>query len=193
MAGFSIHLAIAKRHIEKNKTNNEIDLYKGVIDPDLVDDKNISHYTNRDEIDTLYECLKFSAGLYEFLKDNNIETDYNKGIFIHLLTDYLFFNTFLDKNYMLNAKYEDFPKDLYYSYDKSNEYIEKKYNISSIFDNVELKTHGEKIKNDYKPIDGEYNLLIDENKIYEFIEFVSDIDLEKYKDKILENKCNILP
>jgi len=193
MASFSIHLAVAKRHIEKHKTNNEIDIYKGVIDPDLVDDKNISHYTKRDEIDTLYESQKFSAGLYDFLKINSIETDYNRGLFIHLITDYLFFNIFLDKDYMSSAKYENFSKDLYYSYDISNKYLEEKYNISSIFRNIELKLHEEKIKEDYKPMNLEYKLIIDENKIYEFIEYVSDINLEKYRDKILENKCNVLP
>ena len=193
MASFSIHLAVAKRYVEKNNIDNKAELYKGIIDPDLVDNKDISHYTNRNEIDTISESKKYSAGLYEFLKVNNIDNDYNKGIFIHLITDYLFFNRFLDKEYMNIAKFEDFSKDLYYSYDMSNEYLEEKYNISSIFNNEELKSHEKKIKDDYKPMSEKHKLIIDENKIYEFIEFVSDIDIEKYKDKILENKCNVLP
>ncbi len=193
MASYSIHLAVAKRYVEKNNINNKVNIYKGVIDPDLADDKNISHYTDRDEIDTFEESKALSAGLYNFLKSNDIETDYNKGLFIHLITDYLFFNTFLDKEYVSSAKFEDFGKDLYYSYDKSNKYLEDKYNISSIFNNEDLKSYQLKIEDDYKPTKGEHRLLIDENKIYEFIEFVSDINLEKYKSKILENKGNILP
>lgn len=193
MASYSIHLAIAKRYIEKNNIGNKVDIYKGTIDPDLVENKNVSHYVNRDEIDTIDKIKDFSAGLYDFLKINDIESDYNKGLFIHLITDYLFFNMYLDKEYMASIKFENFDKDLYYSYDKTNGYLKKKYNISSIFNNEYLKLYREKIEIDFEPIDGEYKLLINEDKIYEFIEFVSDIDLERYKNKILENKGNILP
>lgn len=193
MAGFNIHLAIAKRFLEKNKLNNCIDIYKGVIDPDFVDDKSITHFSKRIKDKNLVERLKTQVSLYNFLCNNEIDSNYNKGIFIHLLTDYLFFNNFFEKEYIINTSYEEFAASLYYSYDKTNKFLEEKYNISSILNNIDLKIYKDKIESNYRSVDGECKLIIDENKIYEFIEFVSDIDIEKYRDKILENKCNVLP
>ena len=46
MASFNIHLAVGKRYIEKTKAiKDEKEFYKGIIEPDLVSDKAVSHYT----------------------------------------------------------------------------------------------------------------------------------------------------
>lgn len=46
MASLNVHLAIGKLYLEKNKNiSNEEEYYKGIIAPDLVEDKNKSHYT----------------------------------------------------------------------------------------------------------------------------------------------------
>ncbi len=46
MPSFNIHLAVAKRYIEKhNDIKNTLDLYKGSIAPDLTNNKNNTHYT----------------------------------------------------------------------------------------------------------------------------------------------------
>lgn len=101
MPGFNIHLAIAKRHIDKHNILNNEDFYKGNIAPDLVANKDISHYTdpNRKKYyHNLNIYLPMKVMLPKYLKENSIITDYSKGVSLHLITDYLFFNNYLDIN-----------------------------------------------------------------------------------------------
>lgn len=46
MPSFNIHLAVAKRYLDKhNDIKNTLDFYKGSIAPDLTNDKYKTHYT----------------------------------------------------------------------------------------------------------------------------------------------------
>ena len=193
MASFSIHLAIGKRYYEKtNNINNEQEFYKGIIAPDLVEEKKISHYTGEMKDNSLIESLSKKVILIEFLKHEKIDTDYQKGVFLHLITDYLFFNTFFEKSYINKISYSLFSDNLYYSYNLTNEYIDNKYQINyydfynTIKINIEKK-HKKNISNSTK----QHILPID--KLDKFIEYVSSIDLEKYKEKILKYNENVLP
>ena len=56
----------------------------GIIKPDLIE-KEKSHYLDENG----------TPKLEEFLKDIPLDTDYNKGYFLHLVTDYLFYNKLL--------------------------------------------------------------------------------------------------
>jgi hypothetical protein len=58
MASFNIHLAIAKRYAKKNGVENLKAFYSGTIDPDLVEDKNVSHYTGTRNKDDLLTYLQ---------------------------------------------------------------------------------------------------------------------------------------
>ncbi len=191
MASFSIHLAIAKRYIEKQKSIKNIDeFYNGVIDVDLAKDKVKSHY-GIEEGDNVIKDLKNKVLLYEYLKINNINTDYQKGIFLHLITDYLFFNNFLDKKYLQEVSDYNFARDLYYSYIMTNEYIDKKYKIDYSKNIKKIKTN----KN-LKEIDiyNEHSKnILSLEKLDSFIENISNIDLDKYRTKIIQNKRNVLP
>ena len=62
MPGFNIHLAIGKRYIEKQKNKkdvikNENSFYNGLVAPDLVTDKKISHYTTETNKNNLEKYL----------------------------------------------------------------------------------------------------------------------------------------
>lgn len=194
MPSFNIHLAIGKRYIEKNKTIKDIkEFYQGIIAPDLVPDKKISHYGEKTNKNKLVEHLSRKVLLNKFLLEENIDNDYNKGIFLHLITDYLFFNNFLNKDYLDNTSYEKFRKDLYYSYNIINDYLEDKYNIS--YYNYVSKEVGEKIKNNIEKDknSSSQKKLFSPKEIDDFIELTSSINLENYKNKILNNNKNILP
>lgn len=193
MASFDIHLAIGMRYISKNNIINKNDLLKGVIDPDLSDNKNISHYRIDINSNTLSLYLSAKVNLLEFLNKNDINDEYNKGIFLHLITDYLFFNDFFDKNYINNISYQDFINDLYYTYDKYNNYLENKYCINDYLKMENLTSYIEKAKKTNKYFKGDYKLIFNEDTISNFIDRVSNINLEKYKNKILENNRNVLP
>lgn len=187
MPGFNIHLSVAKRYAEKhNEIKNLDDFYKGVLAPDLVEDKKVSHYTVLQDKNNLVKHLENKVNLENYLKSNCVKSDYEKGVFLHLITDYLFFTKFFEKEYLKNVSYNKFLNDLYYSYDETNEYLVKKYGIdynsisSKVTDNVN------KNKVSIKVSTGNKNIL-DISNLDKFIEEVSDVSLKEYENKILKN------
>lgn len=60
-----------------------------------------------------------SVNLYNFLKAHKIDTSFNRGYFLHLLTDYLFYNRYI----------EYWSTDIYTDYDLLNPYLLKKYHV----------------------------------------------------------------
>lgn len=183
MPGFNIHLAIGKRYIEKQKNiiKNENSFYNGLVAPDLVTDKKVSHFTSETNINNLEKYLQGKVRLDLYLKENKVETDFEKGVFLHLFTDYLFFNEFFKKEYIKNITYQDFVRDLYYSYEKTNDYLNKKYNIDfSIFGdrlikNIEKNKKEKNLKEDMK----NRKLIFSEKDLDEFIEKVSSINIDE--------------
>ena len=129
---------------------------EGVIFPDSISDKSITHYGEKSS----------KTDLKAFLEDNKIDNDYNKGYFLHLVTDYIFYNKLL--------KY--FSKDIYNDYDILNEKLQKKFNVT-LPENIKDKVF-------YK--EGKTKVLKLEN-IIKFIEDVSDYKLDEIKERILDN------
>lgn len=193
MAGFNIHLAIGKKYADNYHIKDIESFYNGIVTPDLADDKIISHYTSCTDKSNLKHYLSKRIELYDYLIHNTINTDYDKGIFIHLITDYLFFNHFFDEKYIGSININTFNNDLYHSYDNTDKYLEGKYKLKeiTIYNKlVEYKNKSKKQKNttyengkDILPID----------KLEKFIHDVASINIYKYKNKILDNKKNILP
>ena len=111
MAGYAIHVAVANEYIRKNNIENKDELIDGVIVPDSVKDKSLTHYG----------VYSSRPNLKEYLTNNKIESDFEKGYFLHLITDYLFYNHYfvVPKNIVF---YED--------YDKTNKFLIEKYNIA---------------------------------------------------------------
>lgn len=114
MAGYVIHLAVGEEFLRMypNEIKNYNDFIDGIIYPDLVNDKALTHYGPKSS----------QVHLDEFFKNSDINNDFNKGYFLHLVTDYLFYNKFLK----VFSK-----KDIYDDYDSLNERLEK--NLKLIF------------------------------------------------------------
>lgn len=192
MPGFNIHLAIGKRYIEKQKNKkdvikNENSFYNGLVAPDLVNDKKISHYTTETNKNNLEKYLLGKVRLDLYLKDNKVETDFEKGVFLHLLTDYLFFNKFFEKEFIKNIDYQDFVRDLYYSYEMTNEYLNKKYNIDFSIFGDRLEKNIRKNKKEKKLEDSdlkEKKLIFSEKDLDEFIEKISSINIKELENEI---------
>lgn len=192
MPGFNIHLAIGKRNIEKQKNKkdvikNENSFYNGLVAPDLVNDKKISHYTTETNKNNLEKYLLGKVRLDLYLKDNKVETDFEKGVFLHLLTDYLFFNEFFEKEFIKNIDYQDFVRDLYYSYEMTNEYLNKKYNIDFSIFGDRLEKNIRKNKKEKKLEDSdlkEKKLIFSEKDLDEFIEKISSINIKELENEI---------
>ncbi len=158
MPGYVIHLAVAEayraKHIED--INNYKSFIEGVIFPDSVSDKSVTHYGMKSS----------KVNLKEFLEKNEIDNDYNKGYFLHLVTDYIFYNKFL----------EYFSKDIYNDYDILNKTLQDKFNVivpESVKDKVFYK-------------EGK-TVILEQEKVIKFIEEVSDYNLVGIKEEVLKN------
>ena len=193
MASYNIHLAIAIKYLNKYKIKDVVSFFKGNIDPDLAIDKEFSHYSKRNDKDNLESYLSTKIGLINFIKTNNINKDYERGLFLHLVTDYIFFNYFFDKDYIKNTKYNDYTNDLYYSYDLINNYLEKEYNIIGILKDNKMYDYLEIIQIAKRNNKTKYKKIIDKDKLIKFIDNISNVDLDKYKEKLIKEGKNILP
>lgn len=195
MASIHIHLAVGVSYLEKHSAEiKEQDKFmKGIIDPDFASDDKKSHYSGVQDKLSLSEYLANKIGLIAYLHDQDILDDYQKGIFLHLITDYLFFNVFFDDEYLDHISYADFAKDLYYSYMATNDYLINKYHLdlSSIFDLINAKIKEDRKEKDMN--DEERLNILPFAKLDSFIEKVASIDLDAYRDYLLANNKNVLP
>lgn len=158
MAGYVIHLAIAEEYLRKHKDIKEDyeEFIKGVIYPDSVTDKSLTHYGIKSS----------KVILKDFLQDNEINNSYMRGYFLHLITDYLFYNKYLEK----------FTKDIYNDYDILNKRLIEKYNV----------VLPENIQNNVFYEDGETKILTMELAI-KIIDEISDLNLNAVEKEIRKN------
>lgn len=158
MAGYVIHLAVAEEYIKNY--SNDIDNYKefieGVIAPDSVKDKSLTHYGPKSS----------KPNLKLFFEDKDINDSFNKGYFLHLVTDYLFYNKFL----------EFFSKDIYNDYDILNKSLVKEFKV----------VVPEEVKDQVFYKKGETKLL-DLEKTIKFIKNTAKHKLSDIKEAVLNN------
>ena len=158
MAWYVIHLAVAESYIKKH--SQDIKDYnkfiEGVIFPDSVSDKSITHYGEKSS----------KVNLKKFLEKNEINNDYNKGYFLHLVTDYIFYNKFL----------EYVSLNIYNDYDILNKKLQETFEVK-IPENIKEKVF-------YK--EGKTKILEIE-KVIKFIDEVSTYKLCDIKEKVLKN------
>ena len=102
--------------------------------------------------------LIFTPDLNGYLRARKIKNEFDEGYFLHLVTDYLFYNKFLNS----------WNKHIYDDYDRLNERIIKKYNIDIPKELLEV----------VKTKDGELELLSEE-EICRFIDVVGKINIRK--------------
>lgn len=134
MPGFVIHLATANEYMRKHKNEikNKDEFIQGCIAPDLTtkEGKKQTHFGERSS----------RVKLRKFLEAVDINTDYNKGYFLHLVTDYIFYNKIISYT----------SKDIYNDYDILNKYLIEKYSVKlceNIKDKVLFKEGQTKIIN----------------------------------------------
>ena len=185
MACATIHLAIAKKYLEQHPFLNYRKVIAGTLYPDTAINKDEAHYTDLNRGSDNVSHVRGKVNLYLFLKNHEFLNDFELGWFLHLITDYLFFEECFSTDYLLQHSYEQFCKDLYFAYDHLNLYLSEKYNLT---------------ENDYIDYPDEYypgvpykECILQKDVIDKFINRVSSINLEEYIKKIKENKSNVKP
>lgn len=160
MPGYVIHLAVGKVYSYNNEIKNIGDFFNGIIAPDLAKDKAKSHYGP----------YSSKPNLEKFLKENGISDSFKEGYFLHLITDYLFYNRFLQR----------WNTSIYDDYDKLNKRIIEKYGLTipkEIGNKVEFKV-------------GNLSIL-EEDNVYRFIDSFGRVDIRdmvKKKDIYLREE-----
>ncbi|MBR3613630.1 MAG: zinc dependent phospholipase C family protein [Clostridia bacterium] len=193
MPSFNIHLAVAVKFSEKNNIENKEDFYMGSIAPDLVKDKSISHYTGMRDKNHLRQYVFEKVRLNEFLKENKVETDYEKGVFLHLATDFIFYQEFLSDEYLEDIGYDEMIQDLYYSYRISNPYLEEKYNIHSLNLDDVMNNNIKQTLTRMHVDNTKGNNLLPEDKMDRFINKMAKLNIENYIQKIKKENKNVFP
>ncbi|MBO5371590.1 MAG: hypothetical protein J6A75_02605 [Lachnospiraceae bacterium] len=148
MPSYTIHLAVAKKYLEHHKEEDENAFYQGVIAPDLKE-KPASHFGKSSSRPDL-KAYKEIVGL---------NSSYDRGYYLHLLTDKLFYRKYLAEG--------EFSKEIYNDYDKINR---------SIIEAYQLKIPDE-VKNKIFFMPGEPKII--RKDIMKFIDWVGEMDLEK--------------
>ena len=195
MADLFIHLAIAKRYNEKHSGEimDTTRFYDGNVMPDIVSDKEASHYGKRSNGDLIKRNLE-KVGLAKFLESNSLDNDFNRGVFLHLYTDWEFYNNFLCKEYMKAVSMSDFHADIIYSGFFHDNYISKTHSVS--LDMTSIKDQVEKViaiwqKKDFERWGNKTDfgkLLFSQAELDAFIERISSVDLETLAKQITDGK-----
>ena len=100
-----------------------------------------------------------------FLNDKNIDNSYNKGYFLHLITDFIFYNKFI----------EYYSTDIYNDYDILNKPLMERFNVKlpkEVKDKVFYKEGITKILNLDKTVD--------------FIKNVAKYKLDDVKQQVID-------
>lgn len=159
MPGYVIHLAVGSVYAQKYPITDMNAFMRGIIAPDRAQDKATSHYGP----------YSSRPDLQSFIEKKPVFDAYTEGYFVHLLTDHLFYNCFLEK----------WEPQIYDDYNRLNAGIIQKYGITlpnEIKDVVKYKTG---------PL-----ALLDEKQICAFIEAAGSVNVRRVlqdKDYTLED------
>lgn len=157
MAGYVIRLSVAEEYLKKHPDDNEDynEFIEGVIFPDSVKIKSETHYG--------LESSK--SNLYDFLQEHKLNTSFERGYFLHLLTDYLFYNKYLDC----------ISTDIYNDYDILNDRLIKEYDI----------VLPEKVRNEVFSKEGNLKILSIE-LVENLIKEISEYDLNLIAKEVIK-------
>ena len=182
MACLAMHLAIANKYLENNPAENKEAFIKGAYLPDIAEDKIKSHYGIRMPINKVKDMLDSKVDIMECAKKTDLNYDLSKTLFLHLVTDYLFYNFVYTPS--LETKSPDQIKSMMYQdYDFVTNYIIKNYNI----------TIPQEIKHIVKSKKGDIDsIFFNMEQIDKFVEYVSKLNLKECKQKFSKNPIPFL-
>ena len=187
MPCLAIHLAVAKKYLEKHSENSE-EFILGTIAPDIeIDninnyingeftDKNSRHFGENFKTDNVIDYMRRKVSFKKFFEQNDLNTSFRRAYFLHLLCDYCFFGEYITNEKIKDIPFMDIVKIGYNDYNIITPKLIKEYDLT-IPEQIKDMVNGEGI--------GEIKLL-DESIIDSFIEDMSNNDLEE-KGKELDN------
>ncbi len=182
MACLAMHLAIAQKYCEKHSQEDERVFCEGAIAPDIAPDKVVSHYGIKMPINSVKDMLDSKIDIVACSQDLDMSVPYDRAKYLHLVTDYLFYN------YLYDEKLEILPpgelnKSLYNDYDFVTNYIIHNYNIS-IPEQVAHLVQAKEGVGDFR--------FFGKKATDKFIDLVSALDMQQTNKQIVANKDSFL-
>ncbi len=173
MASLMIHLLIAQEYCKKHKIDDVEAFLQGNLAPDLVPVKWPTHYsktrTNKNHLESIINKVDLPA----FCAENDISSDFNKGQFLHLISDVVFFNNYLahNENYLAfdNENQLRIQNVLYRDYHRINDWLiktRKDLRLDLIPEDMQSRRDDEME-------------IVSKDAIAKIIEYCSDIDLAR--------------
>ena len=188
MASLMIHQIVGEEYCKRHNVQSEYMFLNGNLIPDLVKDKKPTHFSARCRNRTYTESIENKVDLQAFCEHVDIGSSFNKGLFLHLITDQVFFYKYL----LNNPKYREVEFEnqlyiqemLYRDYHRNNLYLMKKYphTILSLLPDF-AKTTRDDIDN---------MEILSHEAIDEIIDMCASIDLEQAYANIVQLTKDII-
>ena len=190
MPCLAMHLAIAKKYLEKHPEENREDFILGTIAPDIdmtniseyisgvTEDNNSHHFGLNYQTEDLIEYMKKKVDFNLFFQNNDIDTSFLRAYFLHLLCDYRFFGDYIKDDRLAGLSLREAVKIGYNDYNLITPILISKYNLE--------------VPEVIKPMimgkgEGQMQLL-NEDLVYRFIDELSSVNLIEEKNKLVNNK-----
>lgn len=189
MPCLAIHLAIAKKYLDKHPEENKDDFILGTIAPDINlsninkyingvnEDKNSHHFGLNFKTEDVIEYMKKKVDFKLFFENNDINTSFLRAYFLHLLCDYRFFGEYITNEKLVGLTFMEAVKIGFNDYNLITPVLISKYSLEipeQIKDIISGKGEGQ-IR------------LLDENLVYRFIDEMADVNLEDEKRSLISN------
>jgi hypothetical protein len=182
MASLMIHMLVGQEYCKKHRVKNVDAFLEGNIAPDLVKDKRPTHFSNIVHNKTYTETIINKVNLPVCCDNINLDSDFHRGGFLHLLTDYVFFNKYLIdcpgyKKIEAQSMF-DIQDSLYRDYYRINNWIMNMYSdikIDMLPENTTTTGTG-KME------------IIRLNDLRKIVEYCSNLDLDKIYEDIKTNQ-----
>lgn len=188
MPCLAMHLAVAKEYLKNNTGENEEEFMLGTIAPDInmkdinkyingVNfDKNSHHFgENYNTIDAI-EYMKRKVNFAKFFACNDLSTSFLRAYFLHLICDYLFFGEYVTSEDLKGLTADQAKIRGYSDYNRITLKLIEKYDLI-VPDVIKSIIFGDS--------EGELEILKEE-RIYKFIEDMSNININNFKNNILK-------
>jgi len=196
LANISVHIAVAQEWAKKHKVANLDDFVWGAVAPDILgktQGSHITHYCTKvfnDDMDLTYLKERYDnrVNIDNYLNSVNVNSDYELGYLLHLVTDKFYYSNFLNIEKIKNMckTYSEVKKIVYQTYDATLKFVNETYNVN--YQNKHRQMDGlfERYGNCYIE---EEPILYTKEELRMFIEQMSNVDLENFlKNHELKHK-----
>lgn len=186
MASLILHQIIGEKYCNQNNITNPQEFLKGNISPDILPNKEACHYKEYRPYTTYLSAVKDRVNLSAFCQDKDINTDYDLGYFLHLVTDYVFYNRLITNNDRFNdfcsREYSISSTEMYKEYDRIA------FLLLSLFPQTDIS----KLPNNTITTLNEDLTIFNKEELIRFIEICSNFNLNKIYNEILNNDYSSL-